>query len=942
MALLPNYDTPGFPDVYELAVEDPVAGGPDGVDNLPHKQLKERTDFLKARIDEAVAAQSTVAGRVLSLEASSAGSVGRAVPLSWEYSDKGFDFELFAAGFEWRDMTPVTVAQTVAGDESVDVSSTAELQVGATYVIYTATGVAHTVTVDAILSPVRFRATEEMTASLSGATLSRTSWKVEPGRALAADRAVMYSRPIKTLRLYADGRVVIRRSDSDGTLALQYRPSHIGAAWREATLLRTVSRSAGTRDEEWRVEGGSDLDLRIEALHGASGKDIVVTHMAAFPGEEAGRAFEVAQPINQTPEDQAVAQLGTPTLIASAFRSLYGIAQADAEFRIGSEPEMTNVIWSSMTGAPATSIQVANGALDTDRAYFWQARYRDAEGAWSPWSMPTAFSTGSVFQYVQQPINTSPAAGSTAASSFATLQATAFAVIGGADTHQASQWQVASDAAFTTLVHDSGETMTDLTSHAIPAGALNAQATYYFRVRYKGAALGYSPWSKATNFTTQAVPSAPTITAPTDAATGVSRTPTLASTAFFISGATDSHSKSQWQIASNSNFTTIVYDTGETTDLTSHTVAAALAQGTTYYVRARHKGLATGFGPWSNAVTFATLTAQVMGVALLTEGGNGGSWTFVDQDGAAISAPAASYFNSHPVWGGVQDVTIDGQAMVKIPKFYVRRATISAGVYSGKQAWWISDQPQPGFRLHSAFRNAGVEVDQVYVGKYQASLSGSKLASVSGVTPAVSRSLTQFQADAAARNVSGVTGFMLWSAFQWSAIQWLYLVENATMDSQTKTGQGRVNASSAASVSATDVAQATYRGIVGLWGNVWQWMDGLKTVNGNVNLWDQDGNKSWVSTKARAAASGTIYPTTFMDGQGTGWDLEDVFIGDTGPTSNSNATAPDYQYITNTGEYFPFVGGNWSYAATAGLWCVLVNDSASSTVSNIGARLAKV
>src|SRR5690606_12708173 len=166
-------------------------------------------------------------------------------------------------------------------------------------------------------------------------------------------------------------------------------------------------------------------------------------------------------------------------------------------------------------------------------------------------------------------------------------------------------------------------------------------------------------------------------------------------------------------------------------------------------------------------------------------------------------------------------------------------------------------------------------------------------------------------ADAQARNVGGVSGFMLWSVYQWAAIQWLYLVENATMDSQAKTGQGRVSASSAANVDASGVAQATYRGIVGLWGNVYQWMDGLKTAGGSIHLWDREGNKTWVNTgKRRTAAAGTtIYPTTFMDHSGATYDFADVFIGDTGPTSNSNATAPDYQYFNEDQESFPLVGG---------------------------------
>lgn len=37
-------------NVYELAVTDDVIGGPDGVDNLPHKQLANRTAYLRSRM----------------------------------------------------------------------------------------------------------------------------------------------------------------------------------------------------------------------------------------------------------------------------------------------------------------------------------------------------------------------------------------------------------------------------------------------------------------------------------------------------------------------------------------------------------------------------------------------------------------------------------------------------------------------------------------------------------------------------------------------------------------------------------------------------------------------------------------------------------------------------------------------------------------------------
>lgn len=37
--------------IYELAVTDPVLGGPDGVDNLPHRQMANRMRYLRGRLD---------------------------------------------------------------------------------------------------------------------------------------------------------------------------------------------------------------------------------------------------------------------------------------------------------------------------------------------------------------------------------------------------------------------------------------------------------------------------------------------------------------------------------------------------------------------------------------------------------------------------------------------------------------------------------------------------------------------------------------------------------------------------------------------------------------------------------------------------------------------------------------------------------------------------
>ena len=329
--------------------------------------------------------------------------------------------------------------------------------------------------------------------------------------------------------------------------------------------------------------------------------------------------------------------------------------------------------------------------------------------------------------------------------------------------------------------------------------------------------------------------------------------------------------------------------------------------------------------------TLAVLAAQVIGVALRATGGPGGTWEHIDDAGNPIETPSESWFNGHPVWGGMQDVLVDGQHMVEVPKFYFKRGT--AG---GDPAWWISDQPLAGFTVMPAFVLDGVECDAFQYGKYQASRSGGKLQSVPGVMPVVSRSLTQFLADAEARNVDGVEGFRLHHYDMWLAIQWLYLIEHATMDSQTATGQGRVSASSAAAVDASDVAQATYRGIVGLWGNVRQWMDGVRTVSSVIQRRSYTGN--WVSTGESVPNGGSAqYPITFRD---TG---DEQWIAATYSSANDNAaTLPDHRRWRNSGTYYPYVGGRWSDGATAGLWYMDCSRTSSYSHGSIGARLARV
>lgn len=448
-------------------------------------------------------------------------------------------------------------------------------------------------------------------------------------------------------------------------------------------------------------------------------------------------------------------------------------------------------------------------------------------------------------------------------------------------------------------------------------------------------------------------PKKPSITSPASGATDIGQIPTITSSAFSVTVLQDTHAASQWQVRlASGTWSSPVHDSGETvTALTSYVVPAGVLQTgqIQYAVRVRHKGSLRGWSEWSDDVTFTTRQsfATITGLVQTATGGGAGTYVRIDENFNAKTTDAA-FFNNHPTYAGIVQQTIDGQSMIKIPKFYFKAGTVPSGTYAGKAYWMISDQPVAGFSVHPAFVGAGgQELDQIWVGKYQASASGGKLQSVPGVLPRVSMDFPTARAEAYARNVSGVSGFRLLSYYDLAAIQMLASIEMGGLDMQALIGQGRVNQSSAANVDATDVAQATWRGIVGLWGNVWQMTDGLKRNGGNWWRWSvnapgntttNDFSTGYTNT-GQSALTSSGYPVTLQ----TTLLASGVIVPATVDDTQTNGSTGDYFWSnTNTGDQIAYHGGGWSNGAYAGLFSLYVDYAPSDAYSGIGCRLAKV
>lgn len=306
-------------------------------------------------------------------------------------------------------------------------------------------------------------------------------------------------------------------------------------------------------------------------------------------------------------------------------------------------------------------------------------------------------------------------------------------------------------------------------------------------------------------------------------------------------------------------------------------------------------------------------------------------WQRIDGSDSAVESFS---FDDHPVYAGIADELIDGQHLVRIPAFYYRSGVVESGAFQGKKAIWISDRAEPGFTLHPAFKQTGADLPHFWVGKYQGTVDDLGLGSQPDRMPLTRIDFPTMQ-KAAQR---GGDGFQLWSIYQLGAIQLLALIELGTADARSVLGDGHVHGGGVQLVNDERVAQATWRGIVGLWGNVFQMVDGLQTDDQCCyRIWDADGSGSYVATGAEAP-DGWLHRR--HDATGEGFDLGAVFLPK--KTQDDREESAYRCYTWSYANAVAYHGGFYGNGSSAGLFYLNVDYAASYADTLVGGRLAKV
>ncbi len=279
----------------------------------------------------------------------------------------------------------------------------------------------------------------------------------------------------------------------------------------------------------------------------------------------------------------------------------------------------------------------------------------------------------------------------------------------------------------------------------------------------------------------------------------------------------------------------------------------------------------------------------------------------------------------------------NGEVLTYIPKFYYKRYQDNDYEY----IYISKDQVDEDYKKSEAFS----------IGRYTMSGNSSGVHSISGKTPLSSITIAQ------ARNYAKALGDNFSQLdYHYFIIQLLYLVEYADYNSQDKLGQGYINGGttsiSSGGCDTLEMKSGTlnndgkhsmiYRGIEDIYGNIWQYVDGINIKNYQPYICYEPSN--YISDKFDGCYQpiGYTIPSVNDWASKLGYNENYPLIGfPVAVGGSANTYIGDFYHQNGIDSQTPIVGGAmYSSNGQAGLWFW---NSTKSSYTNIdfSARLIK-
>ena len=383
----------------------------------------------------------------------------------------------------------------------------------------------------------------------------------------------------------------------------------------------------------------------------------------------------------------------TPTIFSTTFSGETGVgAHQSTDWQIATADTFgsSELVYNQNDTVNKTSLTIPASTLQSNTHYYIRIRHRDdatPDANISNWSKVAEFNTG-------LPIQTPTV---TIASPTALIPVITSSAYSGSNTHARTDWQIATDFLFTNIHEELLDTPSSLTQFT--PQTLSYNTLYFVRVRYRDNTGTNSEYSSPVSFYTDTQTNVspkinrPSITAPVNAATNVTLTPTISGSGFSgINGAT--HVSSTWQIALTptfgsdaglaplaggytatsqiSNTSGLVYEAAnDINNKTSITIASGiLEEDRTYYVRVRYQYVdlqnANWYSEWSEPIYFATSAVpaelQCPAITSVVES------TIYDRldvtSSAFVATPAAAQTHVHSDWEVATDAGFTNKVIV--------------------------------------------------------------------------------------------------------------------------------------------------------------------------------------------------------------------------------------------------------------------------------------
>ena len=260
----------------------------------------------------------------------------------------------------------------------------------------------------------------------------------------------------------------------------------------------------------------------------------------------------------------------------------------------------------------------------------------------------------------------------------------------------------------------------------------------------------------------------------------------------------------------------------------------------------------------------------------------------------------------------------------------------------------LSDVSLDGFSIaprHAPCADYPNGLDKIYVGAYEAS---SEYKSISGQAPLVNLTRANFRAEFANRGAG-------YCQADWATqfeLMILFIVETASFDSQSIVGQGNVSTSAAISTGGSDSVTGLtgcadkasqsiavkYRGLENLWGNVFEFRDGINFNDGLIYVC---ANPSKYADDTATNYTKLAYSKIQTNGYISSLGLDASIPWAQLPTAiaGSNSTYLCDYYYSNPDWRVAYVGGDWGSNFNAGLFYLNSYYGSSRYGPGIGSRL---